>query len=173
VPRDPRPETPAANEEGSMSKYAANTEVSAARSRNEIEQILTRYNARAFAYGWQGHEAQVMFEMADRRIRFVLPMPDRADKAFTRTETGRDRSSTAAEKAYEQAVRQRWRALALVIKAKLEAVEAQISTVEDEFGMCIVLPDGRTVGDAVIPQIAECYRLGTLAPMLALTAGGP
>ena len=34
---------------------------------------------------------------------------------------------------WEQACRQRWRALALVIKAKLEAIDAEISTFEEEF----------------------------------------
>lgn len=147
-------------------RYAERTEVPSDRSRAEIEKTLRRYGASAFAYGWQGREAQVMFEMADRRIRFALPMPDPADTEFTRTETGRDRSPAAAEKAYEQAVRQRWRALALVIKAKLEAVEAQISTVEDEFLSHIVLPDGSTVGDWAAPQLALAYERSEMPSLL-------
>jgi hypothetical protein len=152
-----------------MARYAANTEVSSDRSRSEIERTLRRYGATAFAYGWQEGQAQIMFEMTGRRIIFRLPMPDPAAGEFTLTPTGRERSASAAEEAYEQAVRQRWRALALVVKAKLEAVEAQISTVEQEFLAHIQLPDGRTVGDWLGPQFGVVYA-GQAMP--ALLPGG-
>ena len=60
----------------------------------------------------------------------------------------RNASRTAADQqsAWEQACRQRWRALLLIIRAKLEAAEAGISTLETEFLANIVLPDGRTAG---------------------------
>ena len=55
---------------------------------------------------------------------------------------------------YDQACRQRWRALLLVIKAKLEAVTAGISTIETEFLANIVLPDNTIcVGEWMLPQI--------------------
>ena len=69
-------------------------------------------------------------------------------------------------KAYEQAVRQKWRALALVIKAKLEAVESGISVFEQEFLANIILSDGRTVSQHVLPRIAEDYESGNLPPLL-------
>lgn len=149
-----------------MSRYAERTEVTSEKSRAEIERTLRRYGANAFAYGWHGLQAHVMFEVADRRIRFVIPMPDPADAKFTETPTGRERSQTAAEKEYEQAVRQRWRALALVIKAKLEAVDAHISTIEDEFLAHIMLPDGSTVGEQAIPRIRAVYATGQMAELL-------
>lgn len=152
-----------------MSRYAERTEVSSDRSRAEIERTLRRYSATSFAYGWDAERASVMFDLDNRRIRFLLPMPDPKDPAFVLTATGRIRSDAAAEKEYEQAVRQRWRALALVIKAKLEAVEAQISTVEDEFLAHIVLPDGSTVGDWATPQLALAYER---SEMPALLPGG-
>jgi hypothetical protein len=61
-------------------------------------------------------------------------------------------------------------AVALAIKAKLEAVEAEISTFEDEFLAYIVLPDGSTFGDWARPQIAAVYELNT---MPALMPGAP
>ncbi|KAB2347322.1 hypothetical protein [Actinomadura rudentiformis] len=149
-----------------MTRYAERTEVSSEKSRSEIEKTLRRYGATAFAYGWQGLEATVMFELADRRIRFAIPMPDPADGQFVLTPTGRERSQAAAEKEYEQAVRQSWRALALVIKAKLEAVDAKISTVEDEFLAHVVLPDGSTVGDWVAPQLQVAYSQGQMPALL-------
>jgi hypothetical protein len=147
-------------------RYAENTQVSSDRSRAEIERILRRYGATAFAYGWDAEAATLMFEIANRHVMFRLPMPNPADEAFTLTPTGKGRSSSAAEAAYEQAVRQRWRALALVIKAKLEAVAAGITTVEQEFLAHIVLPDGRTVGQHTQPGIAAAYETGEMLPML-------
>jgi hypothetical protein len=153
-----------------MPRYAEHTEVPSDRSRAEIERTLRRYGASAFAYGWDALCATVMFELADRRIRFRLPMPDRNDREFTHTPSrGTRRSEEAIDAAWEQAQRQRWRALALVIKAKLEAVAAEITTVEQEFLAHIVLPDGSTVGDWAKPQLAIAYQRNT---MPALMPGG-
>lgn len=141
--------------------YAQDTKVTSDKSRTEIERTLRRYNADEFQYGWNATEARVGFAIANRRVLFRLPLPDRSAKTFTRTPTGRERSCAAAETEYEQAVRQRWRALALVIKAKLEAVEAGITTIEQEFGMFILLPNGETVGDVITPQIQHAYEGGS------------
>ncbi|HLL69105.1 MAG TPA: hypothetical protein VK453_25820 [Micromonosporaceae bacterium] len=155
-----------------MSRYAERTEVTSDRSRGEIERTLRRYGATAFAYGWTDTAATVMFEMANRRVKFVLPLPDRQDRAFTHTPgKGLRRAPDAAEREWEQAQRQRWRALALVIKAKLEAVEAGITTVEQEFLAHIVLPDGSTVGDWAAPQLAMAYESGSM-PALMPGSGG-
>ncbi|KLI04148.1 MULTISPECIES: hypothetical protein [Mycolicibacterium] len=141
-----------------MAKYAANTDVSSDRSRAEIERTLERYGAREFMYGWDQNRAVVGFVLNEREIRFVLPLPDRDSDDFTRTPTGRPRAANQVREAYEQAVRQRWRSLALVIKAKLEAVESGIVTFDAEFLAHIVLPDGRTVADNVVPRVEQAYR---------------
>lgn len=156
-----------------MTRFAADTSVPADRSRAEIERTLQRYGAKRFVYGWEDTHALVAFEMADRRIRFILPLPDRNDREFTHTPTrGERRTPDAAEKAWEQATRQRWRALLLVIKAKLEAVESGITSFEDEFLAHIVLPGGGTVGEHVRPRVAQAYLTGRLEPLLpALPAG--
>lgn len=154
-------------------KYAEQTTVSSERSRAEIEMILGRYGATSFAYMWQGTTALILFEYKEKRIRFMLKLPSRDDKAIRLTpERGTVRSREAQEKAYEQAVRQKWRALALVIKAKLEAVESGISVFEEEFMANIVLPNGQTTAEYMIPQINEAYRLGQMPPMLPMLNGG-
>jgi hypothetical protein len=151
-------------------RYADHTEVPSDRSRAEIERTLRRYGASAFAYGWDALCATVMFELAGRRIRFRLPMPDRNNRAFTHTPSrGTRRSDEAIDAAWEQAQRQRWRALALVIKAKLEAVAAGITTEEQEFLAHIVLPDGSTVGDWAKTQLAIAYERNQ---MPAIMPGG-
>lgn len=151
-----------------MATYAANTTVDAGKSRADIERTLTRFGADSFAYGWQGTSAMVGFTAHGRQIRFVLPMPDRTATEFTRTPTGRSRSANEAEKAYEQAVRQKWRALLLIIKAKLEAVESQIVTFEEEFATHTVLPDGRTVAEHLMPAIEQSYASGRVSPLLQI-----
>jgi hypothetical protein len=154
-----------------MTRYAANTEVSSTKSRDEIERILTRYGADSFMYGWQDGAAVIAFRANDRRVRFVLPLPDRTGSEFTTYKRGYTEyrySDEQIAKRYEQAIRQRWRALALVIKAKLEAVEAGISEFEDEFLAHVMLPDGKTVGEWMRPQVAEVYLSGRMPPMLPM-----
>ena len=156
-----------------MPRYAESTHVPSDRSRSEIERTLRRYGATAFAYGWQEGAAQLMFEMANRRIRFTLPLPDPDADEFRLTPSGKyERTAKGQEEAYEQAVRQRWRALALVIKAKLEAVEAGISTVEDEFLSHVALPAGGTVGEWMKPRLDEVYATGQMPALLPGGADG-
>lgn len=150
-----------------MARYAADTSVSVSASKAEIERILERYGADQFMSGWTAEKAVIGFAMEGRQIRFVLTMPSKADRAFTITATGRARSGEAALKEWEQACRQRWRALALVIKAKLEAVESGISVFEDEFMANIVMPDGQTVSHHARPLIAQAYENpGNMQPLL-------
>lgn len=150
-----------------MSRFAAETSVSSEASRAEIERTLARYGASSFMYGWEDTKAIVGFKMNGRMIRFELVMPARDERRFTHTEgRGIARTAPAATKEWEQACRQKWRALALVVKAKLEAVESGISEFEEEFLAHIVLPDGQTVGRWMQPQIAAAYGSGKMPPML-------
>ncbi len=151
--------------------YAAQTTVSSEKSRSEIEKTLTRYGATSFGYGWQDGQAAISFVMDGRMMRFYLPLPDPKDPAFTRTPTNRSRTARQAEEAHAQAVRQKWRALALIVKAKLEAVESGIVTFEEEFAMHMILPDGRRVAEHVMPAIEQSYATGRVPQMLAITAG--
>lgn len=105
-----------------MGRYAQNTVVSSEESKMEIERTLRRYGAAEFVQGWDSDKAIIMFRMENRRIRFYLPMPDKQE--CCKTATGRTRSNEyAIEQAWEQAQRQRWRALTLAIKAKLELLK--------------------------------------------------
>ena len=146
--------------------YAQNTDVSSLRSRNHIERTLQRHGADGFWYVYEGNVVAVMFTIVERRVRFTLQMPDPAEFRYTNQTPPRERSQKAQVDVYEQAHCQKWRALLLVIKAKLEAVESGISTVEAEFLANIVLPVNNTAGDWIIPQIGEAYRTGEMPPML-------
>lgn len=126
-----------------MGKYAVHTKVPAVQSRAEIEKTLARYGAEGFLYGQADGNAMVMFRMNDRHIKFTVPLPEG-----------------------EKPIRQRWRALLLVIKAKLESVESDIETFEAAFMANIVLPDGKTVGEIMRPQIKSAYDTGNMPPLL-------
>ena len=149
-----------------MSKYAAQTNVSSELSRLEIEKTLIRYGAEGFAYASTQGKAMIGFSMNERQIKFVLPLPVLSE--FRLTPTGRTRTENSQYEAWEQSCRQRWRALNLVIKAKLEAVECGISVFEDEFMANIVLPGGQTVSDFMKPQIERAYISGEVPQLLPM-----
>jgi hypothetical protein len=159
-----------------MPKYAENTRVDAAASREEIERALRRWGATEFLFGWRDEAAVVGFKLRDRSIRFLLPLPRSDNAEFRRDSLGRD-TPHRAKPAYEQAYRQRWRALLLCIKAKLESVEAGIESVEEAFCAQLVAPGqrDRTVGEMVLPSVVRAYEEGSalpeLLPMLALPSG--
>jgi len=125
--------------------YAEKTKVPVLQSRLEIEKTLQRYGATSFAFAQESDRAMVGFRMNKRQLRFTLTMP----KGFT-----------------PQDERQRWRALVLVIKAKLEAVTAGITVFDDEFMAHIVMPNGQTVADLVRDQIEAAYQSGQQPPLL-------
>ena len=142
-----------------MARFAENTTVSVEKSRCEIESILDRYGAESFVYATGPLGAMIQFDAKGRRVKFILPLPDRNDKVFGHK--GIRNKPTSVEERYalwEQACRSRWRSLALAIKAKLETVECGISEFEQEFLAHIINPaTGRTVGEEVLPLIAENY----------------
>ena len=150
-------------------RYAQGTSVDSSASRAEIERTLTRYGAKSFMYGWEESRAALAFTADGRQVRFILPLPDRHDRRFTHTPAkNQKRTPEAAEKEYEQACRQSWRALALVVKAKLEAVSAGIVSFEQEFLAHIVLPNGRTVFEETAAAVDTAYRTGAVKPLLQI-----
>lgn len=146
-------------------QYAQGTEVTPERSQQEISGLLRKYGATGFVYGWQSGEAMVSFIAHDRQVRFVLTLPTDY-RAFARTPSNRVRTPAQQKTAMEQEIRRKWRALALAIKAKLEVVASEIATFEEEFLAHIVLPDGRTAGQHVIPAVTEAYDAGQVSRQL-------
>lgn len=157
-----------------MSTYAQDTSVPVEKSRAEIEAVLARYGAARFAYMVGDCEAVIGFMANGKFVKFTLPLPNQnADEfriqKFTRM--GRllrtaPRDPDSARKAWEQACRSRWRSLALCIKAKLEAVAAGITSFEAEFLAHFVVPGGGTIGDRVIPQLAEMQKSGRMPQLM-------
>ena len=65
--------------------------------------------------------------MSGRRVQIMMVMPSVDDYARKAR-----RTAAAQRTAWEQVCRQRWRALLLIIRAKLEALESGITTLESE-----------------------------------------
>jgi hypothetical protein len=129
-----------------LGKYAEGTKVPADRSRAEVEQILKRYGASHFGYATMPGVVMLAFESKGRRVRFKVPVPDPAKDP--------------------QKHRQKWRAVVLAIKSKLESVESGIEQFDEAFMAQLVLPDGRTMAEFAMPQIATSYSSGKMPPLL-------
>lgn len=152
-----------------MSRYAATTEVPVEKSKMEIEATVRRYGADGFMSGWMEDRATVQFRCQNRHIRFVMTLPRNDEQRFATYRRGYSvyaRSPDEARRLWEQACRQKWRALALLVKAKLEAVDAGIASFEEAFFADIVMPDGRTVYETAREPLALAYQNGRNVPLL-------
>src|ERR1700719_46863 len=119
-----------------MARFAERTRVGVDQTRTEIERTLSRYGAAGFGYATRLGVAVIAFEAAKRHIKITVPLPKGQDEKSNRE------------------ARQRWRALLLVIKAKLESVESGIETLEQAFLAQIVMPNDTTVGELLDPIVA-------------------
>lgn len=151
-----------------MPKYAEGTEVSSDKSRAEIERTLKRFGASQFMYGTTDDKAVIAFKAYNRKVSFSLPLP--SEKSFLKGKGSWghevDKTAQQAAVAYELSCRERWRALALSIKAKLAAVEAGIAVFEEEFFAHVVLPGGGTVYEKTADNVRIAYESGKTPPLL-------
>lgn len=132
--------------------YAQGTSVPVGNTRTEIERLLEKNGATGFMFGNTAGQALLAFEMQARRLKFVIPMPIQT------------RSFTEAKVAAE--TRRRWRALLLVLKAKLEAVRSGIVEFDVEFLPFVVVRGGETVAEQMVPQMREALASGDKLPPL-------
>lgn len=126
-----------------------------------------------FAYASEPGKAMIGFRIQDTTgthlaVRMILPLPAKGEREFTHSSVG-ERRPELINKMWEQACRASWRALLLVIKAKLEACAIGISTIEREFLADVVTPNGQTIGEQIRPQLAAMSDRGE-TPRLMLTA---
>jgi tRNA nucleotidyltransferase/poly(A) polymerase len=137
-------------------RFAEGTAVPVARTKAEIESIVRRHGATAFATLWERDRFVVMFEMRQRRVRLEVPSPD--PKEFQNT------------KAWDAEERRRWRVLLIVLKGKLELVASNDADFDSEFLCYLVMPNGQTVGQRVLPELEHALTMSEGLPPL-LPAG--
>lgn len=155
--------------------YAENTSVPVEKSRGEIERLLSRHKCSKFTTGvdHEAHRAIVQFQAHNRIVKFEIALPNPTDPKYRRMKNSyTQRTAAGIAKLVEQEERTRWRALLLVIKAKLEAVESNIATFEDEFLAHVLLPNQQTVAEYIGPTVAQIYETGRMPPERQLTSGG-
>src|SRR3954470_4723274 len=127
-----RQETPE-NQHHCATCYGTGTRVEVHRSRYELERVLQKYGAGDVFFVEADANASIQFAIRGRHVQLALPLPDPDDSRFTHTPSGKPRTDTAQERAYEQALREHWRSLIVAVRGKLQSVESGISTFEQEF----------------------------------------
>jgi hypothetical protein len=157
-----------------MNSYASGTSVSVEKTKGEIEGLVTRAGADAFASAFANGQAQLQFKLKERIIRFRLPLPKRDDPRFMKRKKYNYMVNNTDEQAYrlwEQACREKWRALFLSIKAKLYSIESGIESFDSAFMAQVVMPNGKTMEELAVPMIEQAYERGAMPDMnvLALT----
>lgn len=145
--------------------YAENTTVPVEKSISEILAMLKKAGAHRIAQAETEDGFAVQCFLNDRMLRFKITYPSPSTKRGARPASPAEMRNTA-----ERRMRQRARALLLVIKAKLESIESEVETFDEAFLANVVTPDGATVGDWLIPQIQEGYRIGKMPTQLLLTS---
>jgi hypothetical protein len=136
--------------------YAAQTGVAPDRSLAELQHELAKRGASQFGFNWTTSESVVAFTLSGLQVRMVLPMPNREDHKDYRARNG---VRVSGQKTYDLEVRRRWRALVLVVKAKLVAVDEGITSLEREFLADTLLVDGQTVLEHMRPEIEKTRRV--------------
>ena len=135
-------------------RYAEGTEVPIERSKEELQRLLTKHGAsqRGVMEDDAIGRALVMFTLEARQYRMDVPLPSPKEHPDPRQR--------------EQRTKERWRAIVLMVKAKLELCALGVSTIEREFLADLVLPDGQRVHTALMKGIRKAYETGEMPPLL-------
>lgn len=151
-------------------RYAEGTSVPVEKSKADIERLLRNHGATGMLTAWDDDRgiSVVQFRLEGRMVRMQVLDPDVGE--YRVSPGGVRRSGEQARSAAMREHMRRWRALMLVIKAKLELIEGGGSTAEREFMADLLLPDGSTLGDNIGPKLEAAYKSGKM-PSLMLPKG--
>ena len=141
-------------------RFAEGTEVSADKSRAEIERLLIRHGANGFMSAWGDEGGKqvsfIQFTLLGRMLRYRVVRPHASHPDYQK--------ATNPIRAAEREFWRRWRALLLILKAKLEMVASGDVEFDHEFMADIMLPDGKTVWYSMMPQIEKAYLTRNIPP---------
>ncbi len=158
-------------------RFAEGTKVPVETTKSELERLLRAYGADAIVMGWDGDVSTVAFRLQGRHVRYAVERPTHSETVVTHYQSGKPRRREHFSEAIAAEHRRRWRALLLIVKAKLELIAAGDASFDEEFLAHTMLADGSTVGDWIAPQIEETYRSGSMPALVpgvrpALSSGG-
>lgn len=115
-----------------MPTYAKSTTVSVAKTKVQIQSLFEKWGIEEFFFGSSPRGEGVGFKYSERLYKHNVPQPNRGNMT---------------DRQYEQALRQRWRIFYMSLKMKLEEIDSEGMTFEDQFLAMMCLPDGSTVAD--------------------------
>ena len=143
--------------------YASTTKVQIADTREHIERLLRKHGAERFFYSDEPEKATIGFVLKTLLIRITVPYAVVSSKTF----------AVGSEAREAQTKRSRWRALLFVLKARFEAAEAGISTIEKEFLADTVMANKQTVNEWMRPQIVKMIASGEMPQTLMIEGPRP
>src|SRR3990167_4672109 len=156
--------------------YAEKTTVSTAKSQEEIDRVLRRFNASAIGWLRDDAIAQVMlaFKRGQKSYRFSFSLPPIKNFESYRRKGGYStytRTPVAAKAAHDQEVRRLFRSLALYVKGTLDAIDSGIVSADEALLPFMVLPGGQTMAQHLAPQVQIMLESGQVPGLhLALAA---
>lgn len=136
-------------------RYAQDTKVPVGITKDEIERLLRKTGATQIYSG---------FDETSKQITLGWRLDARNYKLTSST----DRPTRRCDE--QQIGREAWRVLLLLLKAKLEVIAAGGTTFESEFLANLLLPDGSTVAEDVLPKVAEAYATAVMPSLLGAGA---
>lgn len=153
--------------------YAKGTSVPVSRSKSELDRLLEKAGAQRRVIGSddQAGSAFAAFVLEGYEVRLLVPLPKRDEKRFVflPSSSWRRRTDKQRMAAWEQACRERWRGLVLLLKAKLHAISLGVSTAEREFLADIQIGPRGTSGLDLLAEALSTIK--STYPLL--TAGAP
>jgi hypothetical protein len=149
-------------------RFAEGTEVSAEKSRSELEALLDKHSATEFALYKEKDQTTLLYRLGQRMVRQVVSFPEARlyERKDPKVSWSARRKPEEIKRMQDAEWRRRWRALLLITKAKLELIASGESTVDREFLADTLLPNGQTVAEAMLPRIAEAYESGEMPKLL-------
>lgn len=154
----------------STKRYAEGTSVPIEKTKAELERLLTKHNAEQVAVMSDNKtgESLLVCKLGGRMLRFEVLDPDPND--FQKTPAGRRREKGGIAREVAAERRRRWRALLLILKAKLEIIASGDSSIDREFLGSVYLPSGETMEQAMRPHLDAAYSTGKM-PALPMLPG--
>jgi hypothetical protein len=150
-----------------LGKFAEKTATTVKQSMLELSKEIDRFRATDMVMGRQESPPRefVIFKVKGAAYRVDVPTPRREDFRYTPSRR-LPRSAKEQEQAWKKERRRRWRAAVHIVKAHLVEADEGWASFEDAMAQYRLLPDNRTVKEAVADQFESLARYGEFPLML-------
>jgi len=142
-----------------------NTQVAVSKSQDAIRKLVYSHQGTGVMLisraPHEGFEAMVTIEKQSYHLRVMAICKD-----VSKDRNGFIRSDSAKANAVEQENRRVWRVLYWHLKAMFEAADSGVIDVRNVIMPYVVLKDGRTLAEHVIPRMPELMEMSTTERLL-------